>query len=347
MKFYVQRHPGLKRLIHAAHNSALLALLALAVPLPQAALAQEATTNSASLAAEQGAGKAGEKNPLRDEQSDWMQRYMAGQPAKDALWLGVGEKEGEEPFVAFSQQAVGAHQLGLVLLASTAGELTLPGWRRHIYNALPLHGWSTLATLLPVAPLASARSGPVAAQVAGNSDAAPGGRGAADAETPDTSADANADNPVAGTGAKSDDNDHTAAADARALQRLQTAGRWLLDQGARSYALMSDGKTLDYAVQGCIATAGNCSGLVLWRVAESELGGLPLETLQQSRVSILDVIDGQPDAQARLRRQRHFHAAGFDKDYLAIVLPPADDEATYAQSVKRLRHWLQVTFSKQ
>ena len=343
VKFYVQRHPGLKRLIHAAQNIALLALLAFALPQTPVVLAQDATTNAAGEAAEQGPGKAGESTPLRDEQSDWMQRYMAGQPAKDALWLG----EGEEPFVVFSQQAVGAHQLGLILLASTAGELTLPGWRRHIYNALPLHGWSTLATLLPVAPapLAKFRSSPASSQATG--DAKQSDRGAGDAETPDESADANADNRAAGTGPNTDGKENTTAADARALQRLQAAGRWLLDQGARSYTLMSDANTLGYAVQGCIATMENCSGLVLWRVAESELGELPLEKLQQSRVSILDVIDGQPDAEARLRRQRHFRAAGFDEDYLAIVLPPADDEATYAQAVKRLRHWLAVTFSKE
>lgn len=224
-------------------------------------------------------------------QESWMRAYMGEDPASDALWLG----DGEEPFVAFYTQAVGAKQMGLLLLADTPGELTGNSWQRYLYGQLPLHGWSAALALLPVAE-----------RQAGNEERA-----------------------------------------MRALKRSGAASRWILDQGARSFAILADGPSAGDAADACLASAETCSGLVLWRVAEQKLAALPLQKLQQSRVSLLDMLDGQPDGDTRLRRQRHIKAAGFQRDYRPVVLPVADNAASYALAVKRLRSWMDATFARE
>ncbi|MBT8152063.1 MAG: alpha/beta hydrolase family protein [Gammaproteobacteria bacterium] len=286
LKFYVQFRCTPKRLIHAA--AALALSLGCFAQNPAEPAANPASAEAGQAGSEAAPASDEATTHLLDSEALWMQDYMASMPAKDALWLG----EGETPFIAFSQPAVNPKQLGILLLGSSPADLTGQGWQRHLYDNLPLHGWSALATLVPPANAAS------------------------------------------------DDQQ-------KAQTRLRAATAWLLDQGARSFTIVGDEDSIQVAVNSCIANAENCSGIVLWRVAEAQLQNLELENLQQSRVSVLDVLDGQPHGNMRLRRKRHFDAAGFDNDYRPIVIPQADNAATWALASKRLRHWLDSTFASE
>ena len=258
--------------------------------------------------------------------------------SSETTWLG----EDEQRFLSLYRPALAPSQMAIILLPDSLHKLSQPNLMLRLYKELPMADWSTLAIAMPealeVAPMIETFKPSTPESTEQTSEEA----------APDPATDPDTEDKAADASGKNEDSSEPAAAEGdkenSALNRIIAGSEFLQSKDIQAVTFVAENLTAKTAIEASLEQKDKVSGLVFWQVDVSELPMEQLKKLNESRITLLDIVYHDISAEEKTERIRFFKMAGFDNDYRLITSPYG--QAGFAQSQRRVRQWLESSFQK-